>query len=239
MGAAIQAGILEGEIEQKLLLDVTPLTLAVETYGGIATPIIERNTRVPVERTKTFTTATDFQTEVDIHIVQGERPMAADNRSLGRLRLTGIMQAPRGVPQIDVTFAIDADGILHVKAKDRATNAEVSLVITNTSSLTPEEIEKMKEEAKQHEEEDRRKAEEAKIRNEAESLVYSVEQGLARVDIAADKRVQVERSRDTLKERLAQKAELALVRSAMEELKRLWGEIAEDVYRKVQEGPGR
>lgn len=240
VGAAIQAGILTGEIDKgTLLLDVTPLTLAVETYGGVATPIIERNTKVPVERTKTFTTATDFQTEVDIHIVQGERPMAADNRSLGRLRLTGILQAPRGVPQIDVTFAIDVNGILHVTAKDRATNAEVSVVITDTHRLPPEEIKRMQEEAKRYEEEDRKKAEEARIRNEAESLIYSVEQGLTKVSIAPEKRAQVERARDILKDKLAQKAELAQVRSAMEELKRLWGEIAEEVYRRAQKGPGR
>jgi molecular chaperone DnaK len=140
MGAAIQGGVLAGEVDQIVLLDVTPLTLSIETLGGIATPIIERNTTIPVERTKTFTTAEDGQTTVDIHIVQGERKFAADNKSLGRFQLTGIPPAPRGVPQIDVTFSIDADGILHVTAKDKATGKSASIVIKEQSRLSDEEI---------------------------------------------------------------------------------------------------
>ncbi|HEC63440.1 MAG TPA: molecular chaperone DnaK, partial [Candidatus Acetothermia bacterium] len=139
MGAAIQAAILAGEMDEIVLLDVTPLTLSIETLGGIATPIIERNTTIPVERTKTFTTAEDYQTQVEIHVVQGERKMAADNKSLGKFVLSGLPPAPRGVPQIDVTFSIDADGILHVKAKDRATGKEAAITIKETSRLTPEE----------------------------------------------------------------------------------------------------
>ena len=178
LGAALQAAVLAGEMREIALLDVTPLTLSVETLGGIATPIIERNTTIPVERTKTFTTAQDFQTQVEIHIVQGERKMAADNKSLGKFVLSGIPPAPRGVPQIDVTFRIDADGILHVTAKDRATGKEASITIKETSRLTPEEIERMRREAEEFAEEDRRKAEEIEIKNQADMLICMVERAL-------------------------------------------------------------
>ncbi len=173
LGAAIQAGVLAGEVKNVLLLDVTPLTLSIETLGGVATPIIERNTTIPVRRTQIFSTATDNQTQVEIHVVQGERPMAADNVSLGRLILDGIPPAPRAVPQIEVTFDINADGILHVSARDKATGREQSMRIIPSSGLSPEEIERMVRDAEAHREEDRRKKEWAETRNMADGLIYA------------------------------------------------------------------
>ncbi len=173
LGAAIQAGVLAGEVKNVLLLDVTPLTLSIETLGGVATPIIERNTTIPVRRTQIFSTATDNQTQVEIHVVQGERPMAADNVSLGRFILDGIPPAPRAVPQIEVTFDINADGILHVSARDKATGREQSMRIIPSSGLSPEEIERMVRDAEAHREEDRRKKEWAETRNMADGLIYA------------------------------------------------------------------
>jgi len=178
IGAAIQAGVLAGEVKDILLLDVTPLTLSVETLGGIATPIIERNTTIPVRKSQIFSTATDNQTQVEIHVVQGERPMAADNKTLGRFILDGIPPAPRGVPQIEVTFDIDADGILHVSAKDLATGREQKITITASSGLTEEEIQRMVKEAEEYAEQDRRKKELAEARNQADSVVYTAEKTL-------------------------------------------------------------
>jgi len=173
LGAAIQAGVLAGEVKNVLLLDVTPLTLSIETLGGVATPIIERNTTIPTRRTQIFSTATDNQTQVEIHVVQGERPMAADNVSLGRFILDGIPPAPRAVPQIEVTFDINADGILHVSARDKATGREQSMQIIPSSGLSSEEIERMVRDAEAHREEDQRKKEWAETRNMADGLVYA------------------------------------------------------------------
>ncbi|MEN3009330.1 molecular chaperone DnaK, partial [Pseudothermotoga sp.] len=178
MGAAIQAGVLKGEVKDVLLLDVTPLSLGIETLGGVFTKIIERNTTIPVSRSQIFTTAADNQTTVEIHVLQGERPMAKDNFSLGRFQLTGIPPAPRGVPQIEVKFDIDADGILHVSAKDLATGKEQAITIKASSGLTKEEIERMIREAELYAEEDRRKREEAELRNQADNLIYTVEKTL-------------------------------------------------------------
>ncbi|MDH7516852.1 MAG: molecular chaperone DnaK [Candidatus Thermoplasmatota archaeon] len=179
IGAAIQAGVLSGDIDKDIvLLDVTPLTLSVETLGGVATPLIERNTTVPTRKSKIFSTAADNQTSVEIHVLQGERPMAADNKSLGRFHLDGILPAPRGVPQIEVTFDIDADGILKVSAKDLGTGREQSIRITGSTKLSDSEIERMKKEAKEHEEEDRKRKERVEIRNNADSLVHSTEKTL-------------------------------------------------------------
>ncbi len=175
IGAAIQGAILAGEIKDIVLLDVTPLTLSVETLGGIATPIIPANTTIPTRKSQIFTTAADFQTTVTIHVVQGERPLAKDNVSLGMFNLEGIPPAPRGVPQIEVTFDIDANGILHVTAKDLATGKQNSITITSTTKLSKEEIERMKKEAETFAEQDRKKKEEIETINEAESLVYSSE----------------------------------------------------------------
>ncbi|RLA99839.1 MAG: molecular chaperone DnaK [Deltaproteobacteria bacterium] len=175
VGAAIQAAVLSGQYKDILLLDVVPLSLGVETLGGVMTKIIERNTTIPVRRTEVFTTAEDNQTAVDIHVLQGERPMARDNRTLGRFRLEGIPPAPRGVPQIEVTFDIDANGILHVTAKDKATGKEQKVTITGSTSLAKEEIERMVKEAEAHAEEDRKRRELVELKNRADTLAYQVE----------------------------------------------------------------
>ena len=178
LGAAIQAGVLKGEVKDVLLLDVTPLSLGIETLGGVFTKIIERNTTIPVRKSQIFTTAQDNQTSVTIHVLQGEREMAADNKSLARFELVGIPPAPRGVPQIEVTFDIDANGILHVSAKDKATGKEQSIKITPSSGLTEEEIQRMIKEAEMYAEEDKKKKELAEIKNQADSLIYSTEKSL-------------------------------------------------------------
>jgi molecular chaperone DnaK len=175
IGAAIQAGVLGGDVKDILLLDVTPLTLSVETLGGVASPLIERNTTIPVKRSQVFSTAADGQTQVEIHVVQGERPMAADNKSLGKFTLTGIPPAPRGVPQIEVTFDIDADGILNVSAKDKATGREQRITITASSGLQDREVERMVEEAERYAAEDQKRREAIEVRNVADGAVYSTE----------------------------------------------------------------
>ncbi|MCR4408302.1 MAG: molecular chaperone DnaK [Anaerolineae bacterium] len=175
IGAAIQAGVLGGEVKDILLLDVTPLTLSIETLGGVATPLIERNTTIPTRKSQIFSTASDMQTQVEIHVVQGERPMAADNKSLGRFILDGIPPAPRGVPQIEVTFDINADGILNVSAQDKATGRQQNITITAGSGLSKEEVERMVREAERFAAEDRKRKEEVELRNSADALIYSTE----------------------------------------------------------------
>src|SRR6266508_4274415 len=173
IGAAIQAGVLKGEVKDILLLDVTPLTLGVETYGGVMTTMIPRNTTIPTSKTETYTTAADGQTSVEVHVLQGERPMATENKSLGRFILDGILPAPRGVPQIEVTFDIDANGILNVSAKDKATGKKQNITITASSGLTKDEIEKLQREAEMHAAEDQKRREEIETRNQADTLAYS------------------------------------------------------------------
>ena len=240
LGAAIQAAVLAGEMQSLVLLDVTPLTLSIETLGGVATPIIDRNTTIPVERTKTFTTAEDFQTTVGIHVVQGERKMAADNKSLGKFQLTGLPPAPRGVPQVDVTFQIDADGILHVTAKDKATGKSASIEIKETSRLSEAEIERMKKEAEQYAEEDRRKLEEAETRNQAEALAYSVERTLGELadKVPQARKSEVEAALRELRTKLDGRASPGELRAAMEELKRRAGDMASEAYRGAGVGGG-
>ncbi len=202
VGAAIQGAVLAGEKEDIVLLDVTPLTLGVETLGAVMTPLIEANTTIPTSKTETFSTAADSQTEVTIHVLQGNRPMAIDNRTLGRFNLTGIPPAPRGMPQIDVTFDIDRNGILNVSAKDKATSKEQSIRIEGSGGLSKEEIERMKKEAEQSAAEDLKKAERAKIRNEAEHAAYVIEQQLKEHGdkIPADERGKVEASINNVRE---------------------------------------
>jgi molecular chaperone DnaK len=178
VGAAIQGGVLAGEVKDMLLLDVTPLTLSMETMGGVATPMIPRNTTIPTRKAETFTTAADNQTSVEVHVLQGERPMARDNRTLGKFHLTGIPPAPRGVPQIEVTFDIDANGILNVAAKDQATGKDQRITITSSSGLSKEDVERMAREAEAHAAEDRTRREEIEARNQLDSLVYQVEKML-------------------------------------------------------------
>src|SRR6202171_1373887 len=178
VGAAIQAGVLKGEVKDVLLLDVTPLSLGIETKGGIMTKLIERNTTIPTRRSEVFTTAEDMQPSVEIHVLQGEREMAMYNKTLGKFQLVDLPPAPRGVPQIEVTFDIDANGIVHVSAKDRATGKEQSMTITGQSSMAKEDIERMVKDAEAHAQEDRRRKEEADARNQADTLVYQTEKGL-------------------------------------------------------------
>src|SRR5579872_5046928 len=178
IGAAIQAGVLKGEVKDILLLDVTPLTLGVETYGGVMTGMIPRNTTIPTSKTETYTTAADGQTSVEVHVLQGERPMATENKSLGRFILDGILPAPRGVPQVEVTFDIDANGILNVSAKDKATGKEQKITISNTGGLSEAEIDRMVREGEQHAEEDRQRREEIELRNHAENVTFQAERTL-------------------------------------------------------------
>jgi len=190
LGAAIQAGVLGGEVKDILLLDVTPLTLGIETMGGVMTPLITRNTTIPTSKSETFSTAGDNQTQVEIHVLQGERPMSSDNRTLGRFTLDGIPPAPRGVPQIEVTFDIDANGILHVSAKDRATSREQKITITSSSGLSKDEVEKLQREAELHQAEDTKKRELVETKNSADTLIYTAEKTLKD---AGDKIAEAER----------------------------------------------
>jgi molecular chaperone DnaK len=178
VGAAVQAGVLGGEVTDILLLDVTPLTLSIETLGGVATPLIERNTTIPTRRSQIFSTASDSQTQVEINVLQGERPMAVDNKSLGKFILDGIPPAPRGMPQIEVTFDIDVNGIMKVTAKDKATGRSQHITITASSGLSKDEVERMRKEAEAHAEEDRQRREKIEVRNQADSAVYSAEKAL-------------------------------------------------------------
>ncbi|MBI4058184.1 molecular chaperone DnaK [Candidatus Gottesmanbacteria bacterium] len=212
VGAAVQGGVLSGDVKDVLLLDVTPLTLGLETLGAVATPLIPRNTTIPTSKSQVFSTASDNQTSVEINILQGERPMAQDNKSLGRFHLDGIPPAPRGVPQIEVTFDLDANGILNVSAKDKATGKSQSIRITGSTGLSKDEIERMQKEAEMHAEEDRKAKEKIEVRNQADTTLYTAEKSLkdAGDKVAADVKKDVEDKMKALKDRLevAEKDEL-------------------------------
>ncbi len=231
VGAAIQGGILAGDVKGMLLLDVTPLSLGIETMGGKFTKLIEANTTIPVKRSEIFTTATDNQSQVEVHVLQGERPLAADNKSLGRFILEGIPPAPRGVPQIEVTFDIDANGILTVSAKDKATGKEQKIRIEATSGLTPEEIERMKKEAEMNAEEDRKRAEKIEKLNQADNLIYSAEKLLREHGdkIPGDKKVAIEGLINDLRE--AHKTEnVARIDHLMPELTNVLNEVGQTIH---------
>jgi len=239
MGAAIQAGVLKGELKDIVLIDVIPITLGVETLGGVFTPIIERNTAIPVRRSEIFTTAADGQTTVEIHVLQGERPLAKDNRSLGRFHLTGIPPAPRGVPQIEVTFDVDANGILNVTAKDLATGNQQSITITGSTNLTREEIERMIKEAEMHAEEDRRRKEEVELRNNADSLLYTVQKTLDQLGdkVPPAEKAEVTRAMDELREALKGQ-DVNLIRQKMDALQRASFRISQILYQQASSQAG-
>ena len=204
LGASIQGGVLGGEVKDILLLDVTPLTLGVETYGGVMTPLIERNTTIPTSKSQIFSTAADNQTQVEINVLQGERPMAADNKSLGRFILDGLPPAPRGVPQVEVSFDLDANGILNVKAIDKATNKAQSIIIKGAVGLSEEEVEKARAEAEKYAEEDKKKKEKVEMRNQADPLVFTAEKTLKEAGdkVKAEDKAKVEAEIKNLKDLL-------------------------------------
>jgi molecular chaperone DnaK len=236
IGAAIQAGVLGGEVKDILLLDVTPLTLSVETLGGVATPLIERNTTIPARKSQVFSTASDNQSQVEIHVVQGERPMANDNKSLGRFILDGIPPAPRGIPQVEVTFDIDANGILKVTAQDKATGRSQHITITASSGLSESEIERMRKEAEAHKDEDVRRKELIEARNNADNTAYSAEKVLRDLGdkVPGDLRSQVEAAVARLRE-VMKNDDLQAIRTATEELSRVLQQVGTAAYQ--QSGP--
>jgi len=233
IGAAVQAGVLAGEVKDLLLLDVTPLTLSIETLGGVATPMIPRNTTIPTKKTETFSTAADSQTEVEVHVLQGERPMAGQNRTLGKFKLGGIMPAPRGVPQIEVTFDIDANGILNVLAKDNATGKDTRITITSSSGLSKEEVEKMAKEAEAHSAEDKEKRDEIEARNHLDGLVYNIEKMLkeANEKIQTADKTEVESALAEAKKALEGTPTSTELKAAHEKLTAASHKLAEELYK--------
>ena len=231
MGAAIQGAILAGDIKDLVLLDVTPLTLGIETLGGVATPLIERNTTIPTRKSQVFSTASDFQTAVTIHVLQGERPMAADNTSLGQFNLVGLPPAPRGVPQIEVGFDIDASGILNVSAKDLGTGKEQKMTITASTKLSDKEVEKMVNQAKEHEEEDKKRKEEIEARNNLDSLVYTAEKTVSELGdkISKENKEKIEASVKDAKKALEGK-DLEKIKKETENLQKVLQEVGTAIY---------
>jgi len=238
LGAAIQAGVLKGDVREVLLLDVTPLTLGIETLGGVATPLIPRNTTIPTSKSQIFSTAADSQPSVEIHVLQGERPMAADNRTLGRFMLDGILPAPRGVPQVEVTFDIDANGILNVRAQDKGTGKEQKITITASSGLNKEEVEKMAREAEAHAAEDAKKKEEIEARNMADALVYTAERTIREQGdkIPADLKQEVDGKIAAVRSAL-QGTDVSYINSTAQELSQVMQKIGAAVYQQAGSPP--
>jgi molecular chaperone DnaK len=238
VGAAVQAGVLGGEVKDLLLLDVTPLTLGVETLGGVSTALIARNTTIPTRKSETFSTAADNQTSVEIHVLQGERPMARDNRTLGKFHLVGIPPAPRGVPQIDVTFDIDANGILNVSAKDLGTGKEQKITITSSSGLSKEEVEKMTKEAQLHSEEDRRRKDEVEVKNRADAMIYSTEKMLKenRDKISDSDAKAIETAIEEAK-KAVQDGDTSKITAAVDRLTQASHKLAEAMYKQAAPSP--
>ena len=235
MGAAIQGGVLTGDVNDIVLLDVTPLSLGIETLGGVMTVLIPRNTTIPTSKSEVFSTAADNQPAVDVHVLQGERSMAADNKTLGRFQLTNIPPAPRGVPQIEVKFDIDANGIVNVTAKDLGTNKEQSITITSSTNLSDEEIEKMRKEAEENKEADKKRKEEADLKNEAEQLVFQTEKSLKDLGDKVDKK-EKEEAEDLIKDlrEALSKNDLDDIKAKKDKLQEKAMALATKVYENVQ-----
>jgi molecular chaperone DnaK len=232
--------VLAGDVTDVLLLDVTPLSLGIETLGNVMTKLIDANTTIPTKKSEVFSTASDSQTSVEIHVLQGERPMAVDNRTLGRFHLDGLPPAPRGIPQIEVTFDIDANGMLHVSAKDKATNKEQSIRITSSSGLSKEEVEKMKRAAQEHSSEDKKKREEIDLRNQADNLTFQTEKQLKDFGekISSDVRSKIETANNNLKEAVKGN-NASTMKSAMEALNSAWNEASTQMYQQATAAGGQ
>jgi molecular chaperone DnaK len=238
IGAAIQAGVLKGEVKDVLLLDVIPLTLGIETMGGVMTPLIQRNTTIPTSKSQIFSTATDSQPSVEIHVLQGERPMAADNRTLGRFMLDGILPAPRGLPQIEVTFDIDANGILSVKATDKGTGKEQKITITASSGLSKEEVEKMRREGEMHAAEDTKRKEEAETKNLADNMAYQAEKTMRefkdKIPEALNKEIEAKVA--AVKEAL-KGSDINAIKNATQQLNDTMQKVGQQVYQQPGQQP--